>query len=49
MTKIPGQMTLTYDAVNAQTGLRLDMNGDGLTDMYIVLGGDQRAFKDFVF
>jgi len=49
MTKSPGQMTLTYDAVNAQTGLRLDMNGDGLTDMFIILGGDQRAFKDFIF
>lgn len=49
MTKTPGQMTLTYDAAKAETGLRLDVNGDGATDMFIILGGDQRAFKDFIF
>ncbi|MGZ6016098.1 MAG: M10 family metallopeptidase C-terminal domain-containing protein, partial [Phenylobacterium sp.] len=45
---VPGQAVLSYDGVSNKTTLSLDVNGDGASDMNVLIDGDHHLFTHFV-
>lgn len=45
-TKVAGQMVMTYNAVSGVTIIKMDVNGDGVSDTQLTLVGDHTATRD---
>jgi glucose/arabinose dehydrogenase len=43
-----GQLTMTFQAGQARTLLRVDVDGDAISDMTVIIDGDKSAFDSFV-
>ena len=48
-TNTAGQVTLTWDAGAGLTRLNADTNGDGVSDMLVLIDGDHEDFTNFIF